>query len=401
MRQPAFTLFLLLAALTPMAADAGDGDRKAVRDRIEELVRDNFYDAARAAGFAVPDGAEASPQSFDAAVSQALAGLGVSHTGRYTPDRIDYYELLDIYRFAVPDALKRLFAPDGAVTYPGIGLIAQEIGGSHFAADVYHAGPAARAGMREGDEILAVDGEPYSEIGAFEGKVGRTVTVRLRREAQAEPVELAVEVEAIRPNEMFTASIEDSIRIIEREGRRIGYIRLWSFTSEETMRLFREELGIGRLSQAEALVLDLRSRWGGAPLDVAEIFVGGAPAMEYRDREGKRHAGQVRWRKPVVAIVDEGTRSGLEAVSYALKTNGVPLVGTHTARAVVAGTAFMLPDDSLLMLAVRDVFADGVRLEETGVAPDIAVERDIRYENGDDPQIEAAVETVAGALRGE
>lgn len=375
----------------PTTSIAQEADNLAVRERIEEIVRENFYDAGRAKSFALPEIEGASADTFDAAIAGALDDLGVSHTGRYTPDRIDYFELMDIYSFAVTDELERLFPPDGEVSYPGIGLIAQEIEGSHFAIDVYHAGPAARAGVQEGDEILAVDGEPWSEIRSFEGKVGQSVTVRLRREADSEPVEVAVEVEAIKPNEMFTASISESVRVIEQDGHRIGYVRMWSFTSEETRWLLYEELGTGRLADADALVLDLRSRWGGAPLDAAEIFVGRAPVTEFQNRDGTVSVAFPRWRKPVVAIIDEGTRSGLEALAHALKVNGIPLVGAHTARAVVAGNAFMLPDDSLLLLAIQDVFTDGVRLEETGVEPDIPVERDIRYENGSDPQIEAAV----------
>jgi Peptidase family S41 len=207
--------------------------------------------------------------SFNALVSKALADLGVSHTGRYTSYQIDYYELLDIYRFALRDDLRRLFPPQGEVSHPGIGLIAKEIDG------------------------------------AF---------------------------------------------------------------------------------------------WGGAPFDAAEMFVGRTPLTEMRDRQGKRLPGNVRWRKPVVAIIDEGTRSGLELFAYALKTNGIPLVGTCTAQAVLVGTAYMLLDDSLLMLAVMDVATDGKRLEETGIEPDVLVEREIRYENGTDPQFDAALKTLAKKL---
>lgn len=391
------SILFAISIVLPSVALA-ESDRHALRARIEELVRENFYDANRAQSFAIPETASTADGSFDTVVSQALAGLGVSHTGRYTPDRIDYFELLDIYRFAVPDGITRLFPPAGEVTYPGIGLIAEEINGGVFAVDVYHGGPAARAGVREGDEILSVDGASYSEISSFQGKAGMPVILRIRRQADATPLELRVEVEAIRPNAMFTQSISDSIRIVERNDHDIGYVRLWSFTSEETMQLFEEELATGRLARADALVLDLRSRWGGAPLDLAEIFVGGSPSMEYRDRQGNRYPAQVRWRKPVVAIIDEGTRSGLEALAYALKINGVPLIGAHTARAVIGGTAFMLPDDSLLMLAVRDAVTGGIRLEEIGVAPDIVVERDVRYEGGADPQIEAALNAATARL---
>ena len=58
--------------------------------------------------------------------------------------------------------------------------------------------------------------------------------------------------------------------------------------------------------------------------------------------------------KPLVAIIDEGTRSGLEVFAYALKANGIPLVGSRTAGALLAGRAYLLPDDSLLEIAVSD-----------------------------------------------
>ena len=51
------------------------------------------------------------------AIDHILASLGASHTGRYTPDQLDYYELADVFRFAYRDRLRRLFPPDGEITY--------------------------------------------------------------------------------------------------------------------------------------------------------------------------------------------------------------------------------------------------------------------------------------------
>ena len=77
--------------------------------------------------------------------------------------------------------MRRLFPPDGEVSYPGIGMIAAPGNGRWFVSDVYDGSPAARAGILVGDEIVAVDGAPYHEIASFRDKVGRTVDVRLRR----------------------------------------------------------------------------------------------------------------------------------------------------------------------------------------------------------------------------
>jgi C-terminal processing protease CtpA/Prc len=158
------------------------------------------------------------------------------------------------------------------------------------------------------------------------------------------------------------------------------------------------ELGGGRLANVDGLVLDLRSRWGGAPADAAEIFVGDTPEMRMIENDGEVHYTNTRWRKPVVAIIDEGTRSGMEILANALKLNGIPLVGSKTAGAVVAGRGFLLPDDSLLVLAVADVLVDGGRLEANPVEPDIEVPFDFRYAGGTDPQLDAALGEMAKRL---
>ncbi len=162
-----------------------------------------------------------------------------------------------------------------------------------------------------------------------------------------------------------------------------------------------DELGKGRLKDVDGLVLDLRSKWGGAPGDAAETFVGGAADMVAVDRDGTRNIVTFRWHKPVVAIIDSGTRSGMEVLAYSLKKNGVPLVGAPTAGNVLAGTAYSLPDDSLLELAVADVLVDGRHLEANPVQPDVAVPFDVRYAAGRDPQRDAAVTLMAERLAGE
>ena len=140
------------------------------------------------------------------------------------------------------------------------------------------------------------------------------------------------------------------------------------------------------------------SKWGGAPGDAAETFVGRAADMETVDRDGNRSYAVYRWPKPVVAIIDGGTRSGMEVLAYSLKKNGVPLVGAPTAGNLVAGTAYLLPDDSLLEVAVADVYVDGQRLENNPVQPDVAVPFDVRYAAGRDPQLDAATALMARRL---
>jgi carboxyl-terminal processing protease len=131
------------------------------------------------------------------------------------------------------------------------------------------------------------------------------------------------------------------------------------------------------------------------------MFVGDSAPMTMTGRDGETRYVNTRWSKPIVAVIDEGSRSGMEILAYGLKANGIPLVGTTTAKAVVAGTAYLLPDDSLLLLAVSDVHVDGKRLEGRGVDPDIVVPFDVRYAAGADPQMDAAMAEMERLLEGE
>ncbi len=397
-RALALALLVVLAPVASHAAPSGN----AVFDRVVEIVNERYYapadlDKFNATVAAVMErlpelgAAPANSATTEAAVNTVLTSLGVSHTGRYTRVQRDYYELVDVFRGAIRRDARRLFPPDGTISYAGIGIATEAIDGKVFITDVYDGGPAARAALKAGDQIVAVDGAPFEEIASFAGKAGQTATLSIRHTADADPVAVKVQVEAIQPGDAFLKAISDSIRVVNMDGRKIGVVHLWSYTNPRVTSILYDAIGDGPLKDVDGLVLDLRSRWGGAPADAAETFVGRSANMSVVDRDGNVDYVDARFHKPVVAIIDGGTRSGMEVLAYSLKANDVPLVGTETAGDVLAATAFLLPDDSILELAVENVFVAGERLEDNPVQPDIAVPFDVRYANGRDPQFDAAI----------
>ena len=123
--------------------------------------------------------------------------------------------------------------------------------------------------------------------------------------------------------------------------------------------------------------------------------------MELTDRDGDHDVVNVKWRKPAALLINGGSRSGKEVLAYGFKKYQVgEVIGTRTAGALLAGRAFLLPDDSLLLLAVSDVAVDGERLERIGVAPTIEVPFPIEYSAGEDPQIDKAVEVLTRQIGG-
>ncbi|QCI67095.1 S41 family peptidase [Phreatobacter stygius] len=394
---------LIIAALvigsSPVAAwcQTAPADAAHVSGQIDEIIRRRFYDPQRLPAFEAVASTRGANLDW---VAAALAALGASHTGRYTPDQIDYYEVMDAYRTAgAGDRAREIFPPDGTITYAGIGLVPRRIEGKIFAAYVYDGSPADKAGVRTGDEILSVDGQPFHEIGSFQTRIGQTVDIAVRRTAEAQPLTIAVPVIAIRPADMLRDAIRDSVRIVERDGKRLGYLRIWTYAVPGVRRLLAELLTTAPLKDADGLVLDMRGRWGGAPADAAEMFIGRSLPMELVGRDGNVVTANMRWQKPMVGLIDAGARSGMEILASGLKKAGIPLVGAQTAGAVLAGRGFVLGDNSLLIVAVMDVRVDGGRLEGSGVVPDIAVAFDRRYADGADPQRERAIGLLAERLR--
>jgi carboxyl-terminal processing protease len=373
-------------------------------EEVSRLVSGRFYNPevvarvwARARAAHLP--AAATSEEVATALDAMLAELGASHTGHYAPSELAYYELLDIFaRDEFAPRLRALF-PDGRVAYTGIGVVPRAFEGRVFLAGVYHGSPAERAGLLVGDEIVSADGEPFDPIASFANQAGMPVRLEVRRVEAGPSFPVDVVPERIRPNEFFLSAMRASIRVIERDDRRWGYIRVWSYARRQYQNLLIEELAQGRLKDVDGLVLDLRGGWGGAQPEYAELFVGGAPIMTYAGRDGREAFASFRWRRPVVVLVDEGTRSGKEVVTYGLKRQGVRVVGTRTAGALLAGRAFLLSDGSLLVLAVSDVRVEGERLEGRGVIPDVEVPFRLPYAAGRDPQLEAALAELAHASR--
>jgi carboxyl-terminal processing protease len=123
--------------------------------------------------------------------------------------------------------------------------------------------------------------------------------------------------------------------------------------------------------------------------------------MTVTDRSGSVETVNARWRKPVVLLINEGSRSGKEVLAFGFKRYGYGrVVGMRSKGDVLAATAFMMSDGSLLELPVQDVRVDGERLEGVGVAPDIEVPFRPEYAAGNDPQLRRAIEIAAEAAHG-
>ena len=383
--------------------DAGVSQAKVKAfDEAWQDVRDSFYDPKfkgldwDAVGKKYRRLAAAPQADVARIINDMLAELHASHMGYYTPDQIAYYDLADIFAHGLRRELESRFAK-GEVTYQGIGMITRVIEGKHFISGLLAGFPAVQAKLQVGDEIVAADGKPYEPIGSFAGKATKTVRLTVRREAGGRTMTVDVVPRILRPNEAYLAAMENGARLIEKDGHKLGYVHIWSYARRQYQELL-EELIDGKFKDADALIWDLRDGWGGAQPEYLDIFNARSPTMKLKGREDESTVNG-RWRKPVILLINAGTRSGKEILAHGFKTYRYgEVVGTRSAGAVLAARAYMQSNGNLLLIAVTDVTVDGDRLEGIGVAPDHDVPFDIRYAQGADPQLDAAIELLIRKL---
>ncbi len=388
-------------------SEAPSGETElAAFDEVWETVRDRFYDPrlhgvdwqAMRARYRPEVASARSTENAAIVVNAMLAELGASHTHYYTQEDPAYYQLADIFSYALRRrGLERVF-PTGEVAYPGIGAFTQADGqGRTFITGVVEGAPAHQAGLLIGDEILSADDRPFRPVDSFRAKVGAAVSISIRRTPAGAPMAVSVAPAEIHPNAMFLRGLQASARVINAGNTaRIGYVHVWSYAGGRYQSALEDLIADGPLRDADALIWDLRDGWGGAQPDYLDLFNPRAPTMQVTDRSGKTGLVDVKWRKPVAMLINGGTRSGKEVLAYGFKEYRLgELVGVRTEGAVLAATAFLIGDEGLLLLAVEDVLVDGQRLEGVGVAPTIEVPFDLRYAAGSDPQLERAVQILA------
>jgi carboxyl-terminal processing protease len=370
---------------------------------VWRTVRDRFYDPhLRGLDWSAvreryrPDAARAtSEEALANIINRMLSELHVSHTRYYTPDEPEYYQLADIFAGALRRrGLERAF-PGGRISYPGIGILSRTgTQGQSFVSGVIEGTTAQQAGLLAGDEITFADGAPFQPVRSFRDKVGKQVVLALRRAGAV--IQVPVIPVDIEPSRMFLDGMKASARIVQVNGRRIGYVHVWCYAGYAYQQALERLLSEGALNEADALVWDLRDGWGGAVPEYLDLFNTRAPTMQVIDRNGARGFENVKWRKPVAMLVNGGTRSGKEILAYGFKKYRLgEIIGTRTEGAVLAATAFLI-GGGLLLLAVEDVLVDGERLEGVGVAPTIDVQAAPASVGRDDPQLNRAVAVLAG-----
>jgi len=281
----------------------------------------------------------------------------------------------------LPEARERLKSSlEGSYLGIGVRVVPQE---GRLVLIPFEGSPAGIAGVLAGDELLAVDGVPVgnatpSEVGDWiKGEEGVKVQLRLRRDGEAEPLELDV----LRGN-VELPTVSSTLR----QGG-IGYIRIREFRDNTGRQVFD---ALERLKRYDmlALILDLRLNPGGSADAAAEAAGHFLPqgglfrVVEGKDGTRSEHRFAEEGSRLAIddlliaALVDEQTIGEAEAVAAALQEAGrATLIGVPTFGEGSDYGFVELSDGSAIYIPVsRWHTAQGAWVGSDPVQPDILVE---------------------------
>src|SRR5580704_2371632 len=198
--------------------------------------------------------------------------------------------------------------------------------------------PAAKAGIKSGDRIAAIDGNSIQglalndAIDKMRGPVGAKITLTILREGEKKPFDVTLE----------RATVAVDATTWRREGD-VGYIRMPGFNEqtasglEKGVRDLQKQIGPG----VKGYVLDLRNNPGGLldqAIEVSDDFLTSGEIVSTRGRhpdDTQRYdakPGDMTDNKKVVILVNGGTASASEIVAGALQD--------HKRATVVGMTSF-------------------------------------------------------------
>jgi carboxyl-terminal processing protease len=248
--------------------------------------------------------------------------------------------------------------------------------------------PAAKAGILSGDQILKINGtatdrmDLQDAMNLLRGPTGQKVTLTILRPSTKEIREYALErveikVQSVKAAHLLQRELSDPFKI--------GYVRLVQFnepTADELSKVLDELQKQGM----QALILDLRNNPGGllnSAVDVCSQFLPpntkvvstqGRVASQQRDYTTSATKKE-RPEFPMVVLVNEGSASGAEIVSGALKDlRRAVLVGETTFGKGSVQNVLQLPDGSAIRFTTAKYYTPSKQvIHGNGVTPNIRV----------------------------
>ena len=266
-------------------------------------------------------------------------------------------------------------------SYSGVGIEVAYVNDSVRVIAPIADSPAARAGIRTGDELVAVDGVAVNALRINEaldrlrGNVGTTVTLTVRREEDV--IEHIMRRQLVRIASVHKEFLSSGI----------GYVRISQFnedTANEVTNAIDEMQEAGG-DLLDGLVLDLRNNPGGildSAVEVSDLFLneGTIVSADGRSPEARftrsAHRGDILDGAVMVVLVNNGSASASEIVAGALQDHArATIVGTPTFGKGLVQTVMPLSRGRAIKLTTSHYYTpSGGSIQDIGITPDVRID---------------------------
>jgi carboxyl-terminal processing protease len=354
--------------------DALVDEHRAVRSEIEETIRDNFYKRVDES------------KLDDASLKGIVESLEDPYSRYITPKEASEFQ-------------ERVSGE-----FEGVGMSVEKDDRGLRVLNVFDGSPAADAGIHKQDLILSVDGRSIA------GLSSDLATSRIKG-----PAGTRVELEVFTPGgeDSRTVRVERERihvpvatgRVVERDGHKIGVVRLISFTNG-AHGVLRRQVNKVLDDGAQAIVLDLRGNGGGLLTEavlVSSIFIEDGKIVSVRGRERPERTDNAEGDAidpdiPVAVLVDGGSASASEIVTGALRDrHRATVVGTNTFGKGLVQEVEPLSNGGYLDLTVANYYLPGGETISTrGLKPQVKAFDKPRTKP--DEALPVALDVLAGKL---
>lgn len=232
---------------------------------------------------------------------------------------------LDPYTVYIPEANIEDVRMLKEGQYEGIGSIIMQRDKKTYIAEVYEHFPAQKAGLKPGDQILAINGTDIAQKNIEEishllkGQVNTTLTINIIPLGEKEPKEMSIQREAIHFDNVTYSTLFEN---------QTGYIRLDGFT-EGAAKEFKESFLKLKEQGADKLVIDLRNNGGGLmneAISIVALFIDkGLPVVSMKGKQQENDQTFLTENDPldknipIVVLINRSSASASEILAGALQ----------------------------------------------------------------------------------